>query len=476
VADRTPSTIRPAGDEVATPDPPAGIRVGRRLLAVLVVVGLIVASGWWLTQTGVRATTTSVAGPPTGAWFCPHGGGKGWQAWVSVANPGPATSTVRVTSFDQSGSKRASTFTVGGSRQVIRPVPASSMSASTEVEFFGGWVAVTAVVQQKGGGLATERCVSAPQSTWLVSDASTGQGEDSYLVVMNPFDVNAEFNVVFRTEDRAIRPGPLSPGVLRPGRSLAVHVNSYALAGPGEQTITAEVRPVLGRVVAGGVGIQGSTLRAEAGQPAPSSRLAIPATGFSGTSRLYLANVGGKDATASVLQLGPDGVRSVGGVGTGNVSADRAKTVVEPSFDDAGTVAAAKGAQVSAALRLGSAGGDQATIGAVAAPEAEWIVPAALPPSGGTEELALLNPGRTPVAVQIEPFGETGPVGSPTTVTIPAARTLTFSLSTFGTQPLSVRIVATNGTIAVGVASTTQDGSGFAATTGVPRNEESGSG
>ena len=100
------------------------------------------------------------------------------------------------------------------------------------MEFFGGWVAANAVVQQKGGGLAAERCVSAPQPTWLVPDASTGSGEDAYLVVMNPFDVNAEFNVVFRTENRAIRPGPLSPGVLKPGRSLAIHVNSFVLAGP----------------------------------------------------------------------------------------------------------------------------------------------------------------------------------------------------------------------------------------------------
>jgi hypothetical protein len=476
VADRAPSTIRPAGDEVAPTDASAGIRVGRRLLAVLVVVGLIVASGWWLTQTGVRATTASVTGPPTGAWFCPHGGGKGWQAWVAIANPGPATSTVRVTPFDQSGSRKASTFTVAGSRQVLTPVPASSMSASTEVEFFGGWVAVNAVVQQKDGGLAAERCVSAPQPTWLVSDSATGQGEDSYLVVMNPFGVNAEFDVVFRTENRAIRPGPLSPGVVKPGRSLAIHVNSYALAGPGEQTVTAEVRPLLGRVVAGGVGVEGTALRAEAGQPVAAGRLAIPATGYAGTSRLYLANVGGHDATAAVLQVGPNGSRSVSGVGTGPLSAERAETVSESGFADAGSVVTAKEAQLSAALRLESTGSDQATISAVAEPAAEWIVPAALPPSGGTEELALLNPGRKPVDVEIEPFGQSGPVGSPTTVTVPAGRTLTFSLSIFGTEPLSSRITASGGTIVVGLASTTTGGSGFAATAGVPRNEESAQG
>jgi hypothetical protein len=348
------------------------------------------------------------------------------------------------------------------------------MSASTEVEFFGGWVAASAVIHKKNGGLAAERCVSAPQPTWLLSDASTGQGEDSYLVVMNPFDVNAEFDVVFRTENRAIRPGALSPGVLKPGRSLAIRVNSYALAGPGERTITAEVRPVLGRVVAGSVGIQGSALRAEAGQPVAASRLAIPATGYTGTSRLYLANVGGRDATAAVVQYGPSGSRSISGVGTAPLPAGRAETVQESGLDDAGTFVTAKDGGLSAALRLESSGSDQATIGAVTEPAGEWVVPAALSPAGGTEELALLNPGRKPVDVEVEPFGQSGPVGSPTTVTVPAGRTLTFSLSIFGTEPLSARIEASGGTIVVGIASTTQGGSGFAATTGVPRDEESG--
>jgi hypothetical protein len=306
-----------------------------------------------------------------------------------------------------------------------------------------------------------------------VSDASTRQGEDSYLVVMNPFDVDAEFNVVFRTENRIIRPGPLSPDVLKPGRSVAIHVNSYVLAGPGEQTVTAEVHPVFGRIVAGGVGIQGASLRAEAGEPFAASRLSIPATGYAGVGRLYMANVGGSNATPSVLQLGPDGSRSIGGVGTA-LEPNRAQTIQASGFDDAGTLVAAKGAHLSAAMRLESTGNDQATIGAVAEPAAEWIVPGALPPSGGSEELALMNPGRTPVRVSVEPFAESGPVGSPTTVTVEPGRTLTFSLSIFGILPVASKVTASHGTIVVGIASTTQDGSGFAATTGVPRNEESG--
>jgi hypothetical protein len=80
------------------------------------------------------------------------------------------------------------------------------------------------------------------------------------------------------------------------------------------------------------------------------------------------------------------------------------------------------------------------------------------------------------VEVDVEPFGEARTVGSPTTVTVPAGRTLTFSLSIFGTEPLSATLTAADGTIVVGIASTTTDGSGFAATTGVPRDEESGPG
>ena len=151
MTDRAPSPIRPAGDEVVSPAPPPPARVGRRLLAVVVIVGLVAASGWWLTREGVRSAPAPVAGPLTGAWFCPHGGAKGWQAWIVVANPGPASSTVRITSFDGSGSSVGSTFTVAAFHHVFRAVPARATEASTEVEFFGGWVAVTTVIQTKIG-------------------------------------------------------------------------------------------------------------------------------------------------------------------------------------------------------------------------------------------------------------------------------------------------------------------------------------
>jgi hypothetical protein len=474
MADRPASPLRPAGDEVSPPPPPGDVRVGRRLVAVVAVVALIAVSGWQLTQVGVRASAAPVAGPPSGAWFCPHGGGQGRQAWIVVANPGAAASHVRVTSFDGSGSSAGGTFTVPPSHQVFHSVPAGSTEAATQVEFFGGWVAVSAVVQTKAGAIATERCVSAPQRTWLIPDASTGPEETAYLVVMNPFDVNAEFDVQFRTEDRLIRPGPLTPDVLRPGRSIAIRVNAFALAGPRESTVTAEVRPIMGRVVAGGVGIQGDALRAEAGTPEAGPRLYLPATGYAGIGRVYVANVGSQDAVPAILQAGSADARSVSGTAGAAMPRDRAATFEESGFDGASTVVSAKGAVLSAGLRLESSGTDQATVGA-AAPAASWVVPAALPPSGGTQQLALFNPGRRAVHVTVRLFGDSGPASGDTAVTVPPGRTVTLEMTgTFGTEPLSASVTAGDGTIVVGTVSSTPDGHGFGATTGVPASEQNG--
>src|SRR5207249_992386 len=48
--------------------------------------------------------TVAPAGAHSGAWFCPHGGGKGWHVELSVTNPGSAAVPVRITTFAKSGS------------------------------------------------------------------------------------------------------------------------------------------------------------------------------------------------------------------------------------------------------------------------------------------------------------------------------------------------------------------------------------
>jgi len=473
--DPGPRRIVPAGDESAQAvgDAPAP-RIGRRAVAVVVVAALVVASGWWLDALGANPPAAGVAGPPTGVWFCPHGGAKGWEAWVVVTNPSRAPSSVRVTSFDASGSSRASTFSVAGERQVYRSIPAGTTEASTEVEYFGGWVGATTVVQTPGGALAAGRCQSAPHPQWYLPDVSTAPGRTTYLVVMNPFDTNAEFDVAFRTEKRTVRPGPLTPLVVRPGRSAAIKVNSYVLGGPQEATVSAEVNPIIGRVIPGAFGTAGSSLRSEEAQPEASASELIPAAGYGSAGFLQIENPTTRDARITVTQLGPTSRRTVATAAATTVSAGRAMTVPLTGFPDGSIeVTSRGGVPVAAAVRLEGPTADEATVGAAGPPGPTWLVPAATPPDGGTEVVVLMNPGKVAVPVQLRLIGAGGVLGEPT-ASVPAGRTFILPLSAqFGAVPTSVVVVAARGGIVAGAVATTSDGNGFAATTGVPIPEKS---
>ena len=470
--------IVPAGDEPAgqVADAPAP-HVGRRSVVVVVVAALVLASGWWLDAVGAKSPGPAAAGPPTGAWFCPHGGSKGWKAWVVLTNPGTVASSVRLTALDASGSSAPSTFTVRAERQVYRSIPAATSETATEVEYFGGWVGAATVVQTPDGALATERCQSAPQPQWYLPDVTTAPGRTTYVVVMNPFDTNAEFDVAFRTERRKVTPGALTPQVLRPGRSMAIKVNTFVLGGPNEQTVSAEVDPIIGRVVAGAYGTAGTSLRAEEGQPEASALQLIPAAAYGSAGLLQIENPGPKDARLTVTQLGPTSRRTVITAATATLPAQRAMTVPLTGFPDGSIEVATRGdVPVAAAVRLEGPETDEATVGAAGPPATGWLVPAATPPSGGQETLVLMNPGtKSATRVHLRLIGPGGVVGTPTTA-IPPGRTVLIPLSgLYGAQAVSV-LVSSPIAIVAGAVASTSSGKGFAATTGLPLPEKSPTG
>jgi hypothetical protein len=441
-------------------------------VVVALAVALVAGSGWWLDRAGVRAARGVPAGEPSsGAWFCPHGGGKDWQGWLVVTNPGTSPARVRATSFNARGASRVESFVVGPSQQVYRPLATSAPEASTEVEYFGRWVAAATVVQAPGSRLADERCVGAEQPTWVMPDAMTGSGETSFLIVMNPFDTSAEFDVTFRTERRVVRPGSLTPQVLKPGRSALIRVNSFALSGPTDRTVTAQVTPIIGRVVAGSVGMENGTLRAEAGLPGFSDRWVLPASGFEGTGRLMVVNPSKRDAHLSVVAEGPDGVQTVSAPSTQIVHASGAATISTPDFPGAGEVVrSVGGVPVAAALRLDGGNGDQATIAGAEAPSASWLVLGGVPEEGGDQLLVLQNPGTSTARVRVRLIGGSGALTSgPGTVVVSGGRTITIDLADFvGTTPVSALVTATGGTIVAAGASYSLDRHGYGLTLGVP--------
>ena len=455
-------------------------RASRLVTRILVVAGafIVVAGlGIFLDRTLGRSGTSkpASAGLASGAWFCPHGGSRDWLGWVVVANPGEHEVSVRTTTFGEGGQVAEQSFSVPGRTQVYRKVPVNETGASTEVEYFGGWVGASFVVS--GGpddpAIASSECRGSSRESWFLLDQPTGRSETAYTVVMNPFFAPAEFDVVIRTPRRTVRPSVLTPYVLGPRRSVAIKVNSYALEAPGEETVTVEVNQRIGRVVAGSVGVVPDGIRAEAGV-AGQKRWLIPALA-SEPSTLLLVNPGALRASVSVvaeeraseqplfegkqLRIPPGGVV---GEDLGNV--DNAGSVVESN----------NGRQLTVAAVVEPEDSDSAAVGGVLRAGERWLVLPGTPPDGGREVLILQNPARTEAAVGLSFIGQAGPFVRPGvgSVRVPGGRTVEIEMPTESQgEPVTAGVEAETGTVVAAQASYSSDETGYASSAGVPMRE-----
>jgi hypothetical protein len=444
-------------------------------VAVLALVAVVAASGFALDRLGPKAARVGpLANTQTGAWFCPHGGTGGAKGWVVVTNPGTDDVDVRLTSFGKNGVRGISSLTVPAGHQVYRDVPATEPGASTEVEYFGGWVGAATVVQ--GGtkskpGLAGERCVPASRRTWFLPDQPTGRDEQAYAVVMNPFSTPAQFNVVIRTERRTINPSSLSPAVLPPRSSMGIRLNDYALESPGQTTVTTQVIQQIGRVVAGSFAVTPGSLRDEAGLPSLELRWVVPGTDRSQSSNLPLMNPGGVRTDVTVIRQGSTVQEVLSGEDGLSLAPGFVSTFVAEHMGGAGLfVESTNHGRIATAAILNGPGADTATMDGTNDPARAWLVLPTLPAGGGKGVLILQNPGRAPVDVSIAAIGANGRLELPGNGqrTIPAGRTVLVPLETVSGVPVTAIVTAKSGTFVAAGASYEGDGAGFAATLGVP--------
>jgi hypothetical protein len=466
--------------EESAPEPATSerrrFRLRPRVGAVALLALAVVASGLALDRgLGPRAAAQARVEDraSSGAWFCPHGGGTGWQGWVAIANPGERAVRIRLTELSDAGIGSVSNLTVGPRRLVYRAVAAASISAATEVEYFGGWVGVSAVVSAPlPASTAAQRCAPDGSPQWILPDEPTTTGQSAYVVVMNPFDHDASFDLTFATEGRRIAPSELSPVVLTPHTSMAFHVNQYALAGQDEHTVTATVTQVIGRVVAGGVVMGPDGIRGDLGAPGGSARTILPAARYAGSPEVLLLALGEDRADLSLISAGKSAERVVSGADQLSLSSNEARTVSISGLPDAGVVVdVSGGGPVAAAVRLRGTDGQLATVNGGAEPGTAWLVMPTLGPDGGQSYVVLQNAGSVTAEASIELIGTTGLVPSARlqSVQVPPGRTVWFRLSRASRQrPVAAVVVVHGGTLVAAGASYPLDGPGFAATLGVP--------
>jgi hypothetical protein len=436
-------------------------------LVALIVLAVVLLGGMIAQRVGVRAAGEVPGATATsGAWLCPHGGGKDWAATVYVANPGSSPVTVRARSLGEGRPVDLGTTTVQPGASAAIEARSPDVASATALEYFGGWVAAGWVARAGGGqvGVAAEPCLSGASQRWTLPDGDTEQKESAYVVVMNPFASDAVFDVTWLTDGEPPKGlTDFSDFVLPAGHSAAFKLNRLSL---GQAAIAARIDVSIGRVAAATLGVSSKFgIRSSVGWPGtPPQTVYLPGGGDSGASVLAVADPSQTPASFSASILGDKGIQLADKV------QDRAQdgtsaTAYPVTTGEAATLAVHArqgGPGVVAARRTRGTTQDLGSTAGVAAPRSAWVVMPATGSAPRSPMVYLANPGRRSVEVSMS----TLPVGgreATAKVTVPPGRTVAAPgrlFSSAGDAP--VLATADAGTFVASAASYSQGAHGVA--------------
>ena len=401
-------------------------------LLTLLVVAVIVAGALALDRVGPHEATSAATGTArSGAWFCPHGGGKAYEGTVFLANPGEAEVAARLTQLSADGPSGTSMVAVPAGSQVAVPVDTSDRSSSTFVETFGGWVAAGWLVRGAEGevGIGAEPCAADARRGWVSAAATTDQGDDAFLIVMNPFDVDAVFDVALFAAGRApIRDSELTDVTLRPRRSVSIRLNDYA---QGEPALGLSIQVSTGRLAASSLVVsEGRGIGSVLASAMPADRHLLLTSKAAGRSVLAVAvptvtpSAGpegplGSVLTATLRSEGPP--QPAGGLSELAQDPESAAmfgvTTTGPSAVD---LTVSEGSPVVAALRTAGVGNDGAATAGASAPSEAWVVLPTIAGEPARPGLLVLNPGRSEATVTVTAIPTEGRASEgATTITVP---------------------------------------------------------
>lgn len=483
----------------------------RLVLAALLGIALTMGGLWLERSLGVRPAALGAEPVPdavSGAWFCPHGGGEGWQVWVVAANLSDRPSELAIDSHGATTEVATARLEPGTHRYLS--IEAERISAGTVVEFFGGPATASMIVARPDGrGVAAEPCTPRAAGRWYVPDGSSEtEGEAANVVVMNPTAVDAVVDIVVTTERETLRPGSLQGLVLGPGRVKGFDLNRFSL---GARTVGARVNAAVGRVAVAGIGLSEGGIRAQIGVAELSRRWFLPGAGDGGRGELVVGAAG----TEVPFQARAQGPREqIPALEQGTIEAGAIRTITVPTGDGA-LVVEAEGSVGFVTARRSSFGGagverpeegppfpaqtptpgptptdgggallaaspsprpgptpdrvdrdraprkearssaeavDRASTTGAPAPAGAWVVPPATGPDGGPAALVIQNPGRGAVGAQVTLVGSDGEVGEGLDqVEVPAGRVVVLELGDLTPEPVTALVEATGGVVAAQV-------------------------
>jgi hypothetical protein len=255
--------------------------------------------------------------------------------------------------------------------------------------------------------------------------------------------------------------------VLEPRTATSIGLNTWALEGPNEDAVSVQIVPLVGKVVAGSSVVSPSGVRAEAGIPAAATRWVMPAVGYGAPIRLAVMNAGRARGDLTVIAQGPKGPNTIPEASGVTVPAGAARTFDIGQVADAGIFLDSGKGPLAVALRVAGPNGGQATIAGWSAPARRWMVPPALPATGGSARLVVQNPTASPASVRIVWIGPNGgvPAGA-ATVRVQAGRSVAVDAPS-SDVPLFALVIAIEGSVVVGETAQSLGSTAFAGTSGI---------
>jgi hypothetical protein len=407
------------------------------------------------------ASATPAPAATSGAWICPHGGGDGLSAALFLANPGSTPVSARLTSLGGHNSPAPEALEIPAGETVRVDEPADERGGATYVEYFGGWIGAAWVLTGGGDepGTAAEPCAGSPARRWYLADATTGLGEDAYVVVANPFASRAVLDAVLYTPDRApIRDSDWTDLTIPPGRSLALHLNTKV---EGEEAVGVELDVSVGRVAAASLGVTDRTrLRSTLGWTGPARSALLPTMGGSGHVQLLVVSTMDRSIRFGATELSEQPPRPAGGLTEQEHAPTSARAY--PAALEGGPSAVQlftlEGTSVVAALRLPGPGEDPASTSGTMVPSPTWVVLPAAAVEPSNPHVVLVNAGDEQVVAHVAflPRGG-GTAAAPVDVSVPAHGAAAVPPAFLDTARGSAILVRADGAIAA-LAATTSTG------------------
>jgi hypothetical protein len=308
----------------------------------------------------------------------------------------------------------------------MQPVRSDAASDATYVEVFGGWVAAGWVLRGDAAipGVAAEPCAPAGARSWFVVDSDTDQHQHSQLVVMNPFSVDAVFDVaLFRPRLPPLRSADWTDITLAPGRSRSLDVGAKLL---GQPVVGVEVGVSRGRVAAASLSWSAEGgIRSVLATPAASPTWYLPVAQGAGQSTLEVLVPGAQGVQLTTQLLSSQAVPTAAGTAadTQQPAASTAGYEIISSGPSSVDVVSSTGVPIVAAVRAAGRAGDAAATGGAPAPAPAWVVTPTIASASAHPGVILVNPGDAAVDVTLRLLqkGATS-AGPDTTLTVPPHR------------------------------------------------------